>query len=240
MDPPHRLVMSGDLVFAFTTCLSSRTEGAVQHAIDIISNRILPRYNHDAEGVDWHVRGSCVRVLLHVILAQLLLRRAVLQGVPFEGYQDMPQFIGSCAWEWCIQMFTTTNMYTVEGLMEDLTEASDQRGNRHSGGEVTLEAGPIMDVQRAMLSTSAFQIATQPASIAHSPYSAQFWLRSRHFSHATPGQGSSSYCYSTSNTSGACTSTEQRMAVGNIDSSQRSRDIWRWYEDSAKTSSCLG
>jgi len=38
---------------------------------------------------------SCVRVVLHVILALLLVCEAELHGSPFEGFQEPSQFIAS-------------------------------------------------------------------------------------------------------------------------------------------------
>jgi len=97
MAPPSTNDMYNDLETAFKTYLQAGTEAAIKRGIDHIRIHILSKYSHHnaQRGANRDVRASCVRVVLHVIVALLLLREAELHRVPFPGFQELSQFIGS-------------------------------------------------------------------------------------------------------------------------------------------------
>ena len=96
MASPNIFEMYSDLQSAFTTYLQAGTEAGIENGIHDIRSRLLPRYSFNSlqEGPNRDVRASCVRVVLHIIVALLLLRQADLLSRPFAGFQDLSQFTG--------------------------------------------------------------------------------------------------------------------------------------------------
>ena len=97
MAPPSILEMFRDLETVVTIYLQAGTEAAIERGIDDIRIHILPTYSFNSfqNGANRDVLASCVRVVLHFILALLLVREAELHRSPFEGFQELSQFIAS-------------------------------------------------------------------------------------------------------------------------------------------------
>jgi hypothetical protein len=92
MDRRRNLGFSRELHIALQACFTERTEAQIENDVNDVRNYILLR---DRIEEDPNVRVNCNGLLLRVMLASLLLRRAELQGVPFEGYQEMSRLVRS-------------------------------------------------------------------------------------------------------------------------------------------------
>lgn len=91
------LDMYNDLETAFKIYLQAGTEAAIERGIDRIRIHILPAYtfHYHQMGENRDMRASCVRLVLHVILALMPLREAELHRSQFDGLQELSQFIAS-------------------------------------------------------------------------------------------------------------------------------------------------
>lgn len=114
MAPPSILDMYNDLETAFTIYLQAGTdEAAIERGVDRIRIHILPAYSfHYLQwGVNRDIRASCVRLILHGILALMLLREAELRRSQFEGFQALSQFIAS-GWFFRLLFYDCTQSLT--------------------------------------------------------------------------------------------------------------------------------
>jgi len=91
--PRLNIALPNELAFALEVCfICHRTEAQTHNDIDTVRDCILLRDRLDQ---DRNFGDSCIGDLLRVILARLQRRRAVSQGVPVEGYQEMSRLIRS-------------------------------------------------------------------------------------------------------------------------------------------------